>query len=81
MAQATTEINIVEVFPPTHARLCQMSLAVLETLTSYSEQIPSSPRGPARPSQGDGKQIAFTELSSFFLRFDYDCALAVTGTD
>lgn len=36
---------------------------------------------PARPShRGDGKQIAFT-ASSFFLRFDYDCALAVTGTD
>lgn len=54
MAQATTEINIVEVFPPTHARLCQMSLAVLETLTSYSEQIPSSPRG--QPGHRRGRE-------------------------
>lgn len=53
LAQVTTEINVAVVFPPTHARLCQMSLAALGALTSYSGWIPSSPPGqPGRHTQG-----------------------------
>lgn len=57
-AQVTPEINIAVVFPPVHARLCQMSLAALGTLTSCSEQIPSSPCGQA------GHRTAGTEADS-----------------